>query len=257
MRSVQAISVLAAMCVVVSGIAGCIDSGPKIGGGKGEMRVLGRASGGEWINGTVSGNFTETITVETREDPAQRTKTAPVFEFIIENASGAVSWDFGDGGTGEGDNATHSYASPGNYFVNASAGGKSANITVAANYAASGEDSVTTIPGQDPGGPAALFQKGTNYQEYIFAVGKGAKKCEINLDGTGMVDEAADIDMRLYDPSGKEIASSTGATVDETITTKALKVPGNYKLVIGQTPGGAYISIGDVTYKFTIAVAYA
>ncbi|MDD5502329.1 MAG: PKD domain-containing protein [Candidatus Thermoplasmatota archaeon] len=249
----KSISFLMAGCMILAAVAGCVDGGNGNDNTSGEFAVLARLAGGEWSNATVIGEITEIITADNRAAPAGRTKTAPSFEFKAEGASDAV-WGFGDGETGTGKEASHTYAAPGEYLVIANSSGKSANITVAVNYLATGSDSVTTLPGS----AAVVSQEGTSYYTYKIILPAGAK-VQIDLDGTGTVDAASDIDMRILDPSGKEIASSTGATTDEQIAIKKTKAAGEYTLLIGQLPGGPdslYTSVGDVPYTFKVLATY-
>ncbi len=241
MKAISVISVLAAVCMVAVAFSGC--TGGKTGtggtggtggtsgtgGGDGKTVALGKVSGGNWTNGSVSGVMSETITEEDRSDPSKRQKTIPTFEFKLEGAKD-VSWDFGDGQNGTGANVTHQYSAPGSYLVNATSGGKWSTILALVNYHASGEGMIDAVyPGQDVEGQ--VYQEGRNYFDYTFYVAAGGK-IEIDLKGKGTVGGVpgvaeTDIDLRLRDPTGKEIAASTGEGPDEHIVVKKAKATGN------------------------------
>ncbi len=246
------VAILITGLFIAASFAGCVgsDENDTVDGG---IVLLAKAGDGEWTNETVVALVSEEITADNRDAPASRTKTVQAISFMLEGASegASVVWDFGDLTTETtGSEATHTYAGPGAYFVTATIGEAKLNTTVAVNYHATGGDSVFTYPGTE------VYQEGVSYYMYLFSVGTGAKKCEIDLKGTGAAEGAHDIDMHLFDPSGKEIATSTGGTSEEHISCKA-KTPGNYQLQIGQGAGGAYASVGNVDYTFTIDVLYA
>lgn len=48
--------------------------------------------------------------------------TGLTVEFTATNVSAACTWDFGDGGTGDGNSASHTYAADGTYTVTATCG---------------------------------------------------------------------------------------------------------------------------------------
>ncbi|PKK85425.1 MAG: hypothetical protein CVT48_05465 [Thermoplasmata archaeon HGW-Thermoplasmata-1] len=220
---------------VAGAFAGCVGSDETADAG--ELTLLAKAGDGEWTNETVVSLISEVITDADMDNPSARTKTVQETSFKLEGVSEGteVVWDFGDLTTETaGVEATHTYTAPGAYFVLATVGGSDANITVAVNYHSSGSGSVFMHPGITE----YAYEEGTSYFDYVFTVGEGAKKCEIDLVGSPEVPEAADIDLYLYDPTGKEIASATTEEVNEHITAKKIKGAGDYTCRIGQYCSG-------------------
>ncbi|PKK85424.1 MAG: hypothetical protein CVT48_05460 [Thermoplasmata archaeon HGW-Thermoplasmata-1] len=247
------VTILAAGTFLAAAFAGCVGSDEEQTAGE-AFSILGKTGDGEWTNETVVALVSEEITAENAKDAAGRAKTVESVSFKIDGvgAGAKVVWDFGDLTTETaGAEVTHTYAAPGACLVLATIGDASANITVAVNYHASGSGTVMTLPGGE------VYQEGTSYIDYLFRVNEGAKKCEISMTGSGVAAETSDIDMALMDPSGKQIASSVGATAEEHITCKKMKPAGDFTVQIGQIAGQVYASIGEVSFDFTIDVLYA
>ncbi|HEX9816791.1 MAG TPA: PKD domain-containing protein, partial [Candidatus Thermoplasmatota archaeon] len=159
------------------------------------------------------------------------------------------AWDFGDGNTSEGSNTNYTYASAGNYTLNVTVTdeeGASANTSIPLVVASSGpasgafirmdvqtfSDSVTdptytcgdvvptaiasftwTIPAAEPDGTATA-----------------ASRLKVVLDGGST---AVDVDLFLYDPSGKELGSGTSGAPDETIeVSKGPYAAGDYVIEV-------------------------
>ncbi len=288
MKWTTAIAIVAVL--VSAAFAGCTGGGEKIEeSDTGTDKAVRSQAEQKLLFPTVEGkrtydfvtSVTETITSDNRENAGTRQRSVKALRFAIEELEEAdaksFEWDFGDGTTESGFEASHVYSSPGVFFASLTVtfhdgSSKTRAITIYVNYHAEGKDKVSGLPckGYD--------KNGEDYWDYLFPVAAGAKEALIQtfadpadapvyptvpLVGAG----DNDIGLEVYSVQKKLIGKSDGETggenpADETVKLKEgrLGEAGDYLMRVGCFDGIGgdhhFVNAGEVSYLFSIDIIY-